>query len=62
MLPLQGVAMLATTLSFDWDLEAKRAAVLLNQQHDAMGAESEALLHPASSNAADEEAAEHANH
>ena len=46
MLP-QGLAMLCTTLAFDWDVEAKRAAVLLSREHDAMGPESEALLHPA---------------
>ena len=39
--------MLITTFSFDWELEAKRAAALLSQQHDAIGPESEALLHPA---------------
>ena len=52
--------MLATTLSFDWEAEGKRAAVLLNQQHDAMGPESEALLHPAL-HEADEEAPERAD-
>ena len=56
----QGLAMLATTLSFDWEAEGKRAAVLLNQQHDAMGPESEALLHPAL-HEADEEAPERAD-
>ena len=40
--------MLATVLCFDWDAEAKAAAVLLSAQHDALGPESEALLHPAS--------------
>lgn len=40
--------MLVTVLFFDWDTEAKRAAVLLGAQHDALGTESEALLHPAS--------------
>lgn len=39
--------MLVTVLSFDWDEEAKRAAMLLGLQHDALGEESEALLHPA---------------
>lgn len=38
--------MCATVLCFDWDKEAKSAAVLLGQQHDALGPESEALLHP----------------
>ncbi len=45
---LQGLAMLATVMCFDWDQEAKAAAVLMNTQHDALGPESEALLHPAS--------------
>ena len=53
--------MLATTLSFDWDVEAKRAAALLYQQHDAIGPESEALLHPAL-HEADEEAPERNGH
>ncbi|EIE25012.1 MATE efflux family protein [Coccomyxa subellipsoidea C-169] len=45
---VQGLAMLATVMCFDWDQEAKAAAVLMNTQHDALGPESEALLHPAS--------------
>ena len=57
----QGLAMLATTLSFDWTAEAKRAGRLMNQQHDAMGPASEALLHPAV-HEADEEAPEHAEY
>lgn len=39
--------MFATVLCFDWDKEAKGAAVLLSEQHDALGPESEALLQPA---------------
>ena len=39
--------MLATTLAFDWDAEAKRAAALLAREHAAMGPETEALLQPA---------------
>jgi hypothetical protein len=39
--------MLCTTLAFDWGMEAKRAAALLAREHDAMGPESEVLLHPA---------------
>ncbi|CAL8462043.1 g1574 [Coccomyxa elongata] len=44
---VQGLAMCATVLCFDWDKEVKSAAALLSEQHDALGPESEALLQPA---------------